>query len=53
LEPDYPEVWTLVSVFLPNSSVDLSGVLHPDVIFQVQMDAATYFEEKREEKYYD
>ena len=25
LEPDYPEVWTLVSVFLPNSSVDLSG----------------------------
>jgi hypothetical protein len=53
LEPDYPEVWTLISVFLPNSSVDLSGVLHPDVISQVERDAAIYFEEMREEKYYD
>ena len=47
LEPDYPEVWTLVSVFLPNSSLDLSGVLHPDVISQIERDAATYFEETR------
>jgi hypothetical protein len=53
LEPDYPEVWTLVSVFLPNSDVDLSGVLHPDVISRVERDAATYFENEREEKYYD
>lgn len=53
LEPDYPEVWTLVSVFLPNSTVDLSAVLHPDVISQVERDAATYFEEMREAKYYD
>ena len=53
LEPDYPEVWTLVSVFLPNSSVDLSGVLHPDVIFQVQMDAATYFEDMKGGDSYD
>jgi len=53
LEPDYPEVWTLVSVFLPNSTVDLSGVLHPDVIFQVEMDAATYFEGTREGNSYD
>jgi hypothetical protein len=53
LEPDYPEVWTLISVFLPNSQVDLSGVLHPDVISRVERDAATYFEERREEKYYD
>jgi hypothetical protein len=53
LEPDYPEVWTLVSVFLPNSNVDLSGVLHPDVISQIERDAATYFEEMKEEKYYD
>jgi len=36
LEPDYPEVWTLVSVFLPNSEVDLSGVLHPEVISQIE-----------------
>jgi hypothetical protein len=47
LEPDYPEVWTLVSVFLPNSNLDLSGVLHPDVISQIERDAATYFEETR------
>jgi hypothetical protein len=47
LEPDYPEVWTLVSVFLPKSDVDLSGVLHPDVIFQVESEAAEYFEAKR------
>ena len=47
LEPDYPEVWTLVSVFLPNSSVDLSGVLHPDVIFRIEQDAPVYFEEMR------
>jgi len=53
LEPDYPEVWTLISVFLPNSNVDLSGVLHPDVISRVETDAATYFEDKKEEKYYD
>lgn len=53
LEPDYPEVWTLVSVFLPKSDVDLSGVLHPDVIFRIEQDAATYFEEMREEKFYD
>ena len=53
LEPDYPEVWTLVSVFLPNSSIDLSGVLHPDVIFQVQMDAATYFEDMKGGDSYD
>ena len=53
LEPDYPEVWTLVSVFLPNSTVDLSGVLHPDVISRIEQDAALYFEETREAKYYD
>jgi len=53
LEPDYPEVWTLISVFLPSSTVDLSGVLHPDVISQIERDAATYFEEMKEEKYYD
>jgi hypothetical protein len=47
LEPDYPEVWTLVSVFLPNSDVDLSGVLHPDVIFRIEQDAPIYFEEMR------
>lgn len=44
LEPDYPEVWTLVSVFMPNSDVDLSGVLHPDVISQMEQGAAEYFE---------
>jgi hypothetical protein len=53
LEPDYPEVWTLVSVFLPNSTVDLSGVLHPDVISQIETGAAEYFEGQREEKFYD
>ena len=53
LEPDYPEVWTLVSVFMPNSDVDLSGVLHPDVISRIEQDAVIYFEEMREEKYYD
>ena len=53
LEPDYPEVWTLMSVFLPSSTVDLSGVLHPDVIFRIEQDAPVYFENKREEKYYD
>jgi len=47
LEPDYPEVWTLVSVFLPNSEVDLSGVLHPDVIFRIEQDAPVYFEKMR------
>lgn len=47
LEPDYPEVWTLISVFLPNSQVDLSGVLHPDVIFRIEQDAPIYFEEMR------
>jgi len=47
LEPDYPEVWTLISVFLPKSDVDLSAVLHPDVIFQVEREAAEYFEAKR------
>lgn len=51
LEPDYPEVWTLVSVFLPNSTVDLSGVLHPDVFFRIERDAATYFEETRSNSY--
>ena len=40
LEPDYPEVWTLISVFLPNSTLDLSAVLHPDVISRVERDAA-------------
>ena len=53
LEPDYPEVWTLVSVFMPNSDIDLSAVLHPDVISRIEQDAATYFEEMREAKYYD
>jgi hypothetical protein len=53
LEPDYPEVWTLISVFLPKSEVDLSGVLHPDVISSIEQSAAEYFEEMKEEKYYD
>ena len=53
LEPDYPEVWTLVSVFMPNSDIDLSAVLHPDVISRIEQDAALYFEETREAKYYD
>jgi hypothetical protein len=53
LEPDYPEVWTLVSVFLPSSTVDLSAVLHPDVIFRIEQDAPIYFEQQREEKFYD
>jgi hypothetical protein len=53
LEPDYPEVWTLVSVFLPKSEVDLSGVLHPEVISQIEQSAAEYFEDKRKGKYYD
>jgi len=47
LEPDYPEVWTLISVFLPSSNVDLSGVLHPDVIFRIEQDAPVYFEGMR------
>jgi hypothetical protein len=51
LEPDYPEVWTLVSVFLPNSNLDLSGVLHPDVSSQIERDAATYFEELGSKSY--
>lgn len=53
LEPDYPEVWTLISVFLPRSTVDLSAVLHPDVISRIEQEAALYFEETREAKYYD
>jgi hypothetical protein len=53
LEPDYPEVWTLVSVFLPNSTVDLSGVLHPDVIFRIEQDAPVYFEGMRGGDSYD
>ena len=53
LEPDYPEVWWLVSVFLPNSSVDLSGVLHPDVIFRIEQDAPVYFEGMRGGDSYD
>jgi hypothetical protein len=53
LEPDYPEVWTLISVFLPKSDVDLSAVLHPDVISQIEEGAAEYFEQQREEKFYD
>jgi hypothetical protein len=27
--------------------VDLSGVLHPDVIFRIEQDAPIYFEEMR------
>ena len=53
LEPDYPEVWTLISVFLPSSSVDLSGVLHPDVIFRIEQDAPVYFEGMRGGDSYD
>ena len=53
LEPDYPEVWTLISVFLPNSTLDLSAVLHPDVISRVERDAAVYFEEMKGGDSYD
>ena len=53
LEPDYPEVWTLVSVFLPNCSLDLIGVLHPAVISQVEKDAAIYFEDLKGGDSYD
>jgi hypothetical protein len=38
---------------LPNSTVDLSGVLHPDVIFRIEQDAPVYFEQQREEKHDD
>jgi hypothetical protein len=33
--------------------VDLSGVLHPDVIFRIEQDAPIYFEEMRRETSYD
>jgi hypothetical protein len=53
LEPDYPEVWTLISVFLPKSEIDLSGVLHPEVFSRIERDAAIYFEGMKEGNSYE
>lgn len=46
-EPDYPEVWTLVHVYLPDSNVDLSGILHPAILDEIQTQAEEYFENER------
>jgi len=49
LEPDYPEVWTLLHVYLPNSDVDLSGILHPAILDEIQTAAEEYFENMKEQ----
>lgn len=40
MEPDYPETWTLVHVYLPNSNVDISPVLYPGLINAIEDRAA-------------
>jgi len=40
MEPDYPETWSLVHVYLPNSNVDISPVLYPGLIGAIEDRAA-------------
>lgn len=39
LEPDYPETWFLVHVYLPDSQVDIGAVLYPALFKAIEMAA--------------
>lgn len=39
MEPDYPETWSLVHVYLPDSRVDISSVLYPGLFNAIEMSA--------------
>lgn len=47
-EPDYPETWTLVYVYLPDG-LDISGVLHESVLQDIHERAVNYFETQKED----
>lgn len=47
-EPDYPETWTLVYVYLPDG-LDISGVLHESVLQDIHEQAVNYFETQKED----
>lgn len=40
MEPDYPETWTLVHVYLPDNNVDISPVLYPELLNAIEYWAA-------------
>jgi hypothetical protein len=42
LEPDYPELWTLVHVYLPDG-LDIVGVLHESILEDIQEQAVEQF----------
>ena len=39
MEPDYPETWSLVHVYLPDSRVDISAVLYAGLFDAIEMSA--------------
>ena len=47
-EPDYPETWTLVYVYLPDG-LDISGVLHESIREDIQERAVNYFDTQKED----
>lgn len=41
-EPDYPEAWTLIHVYLPDG-LDIAGILHESIVQSIQ----EFFEQER------
>ena len=39
LEPDYPETWSLVHVYLPGSAVDIGSVIYPQLYQAIEQSA--------------
>ena len=48
LEPDYPESWTLIYVYLPDG-LDISGVLHESIREDIQDKAVNYFDTQKDD----
>jgi hypothetical protein len=42
LEPDYPELWNLLHVYLPDG-LDIGGILHESILADIQDQAVTQF----------
>ena len=48
LEPDYPEVWYLHYVYLPDG-LEIFGILHESILQDIQERAVNYFETQKED----
>jgi len=46
MEPDYPETWNLMFVYLPDG-LEIFGILHESILQDIQTRAVNYFETQK------